>query len=178
MVKLPFALQADEQVLAYCHRHWVYMWPSLIAAILIAIVPSILAIILVQNQDVEGVARVLIYVVAAAWAIFWGARAYFTWYRFQNDLWIVTNQRLIDSFKKHWFHHSLASAELIDIEDVSVSREGPLQTMFNYGSLRCQTAGAATNFTLAGIPDPAGILGTLDSARDAARREALRGEIL
>ena len=177
-MKLPFTLQSDERVLAYCHRHWVYMWPSVIAAILIAIVPPILAIILMRNQDVEGMARVLGYVVAGAWAIFWGLRAYFTWYRFQNDVWIITNQRLIDSFKKHWFHHALASAELIDIEDVSVSREGPMQTMFNYGSLRCQTAGAATNFTLSGIPDPAGILATLDSARDAARRDAMRTELL
>ena len=176
-MKLPFALQPGEEVLAYCHRHWVYMWPNVIAVILIAIVPPALAITLAETQGVEGAGRIVVYALAAAWAVFWGVRAYFTWYRFQHDVWIITNERLIDSFKKNWFHHALASAELIDIEDVSVSREGPLQTMFNYGSLRCQTAGAATNFNLAGIPDPAGILATLDSARDAARRAALRGEI-
>ncbi len=177
-MKLPFTLQPSEQVVAYCRRHWIYMWPSVAAAIVIAVLPPILAIILAGNQGIEGAARVLIYVVAAVWAIFWGLRAYFTWYRFQNDIWVITNQRLIDSFRQHWFHHALASAELIDIEDVSVSREGPMQTLFNYGSLRCQTAGAATNFTLAGIPDPTGVLATLDSARDMARREAMRSEIL
>lgn len=101
------------------------------------------------------------------------SRGYFTWYRYENDIWVVTNQRLLDSLKSHWFHHRMASADLVDVEDIAVVREGFLQTIFKFGDLKCQTAGEQPNFVLAGIPDPVSVLGTIDRARDAARH-ALR----
>jgi hypothetical protein len=110
------------------------------------------------------------------WAGYWGVRAYFHWYRYNNDLWAVTNQRLVDSIKKHWFHHAMASADLVDVEDIRVVREGVLHTMFNFGDVRCQTAGEVPNFVLDGIPNPVGVLAVVDNARDAARR-SLRGPV-
>ena len=50
-------------------------------------------------------------------------------------------------------------------------REGLLQTAFNFGNVRCQTAGEVPNFILAGIPEPTKALAIIDSHRDAARRE-------
>src|SRR5690606_33112858 len=108
---------------------------------------------------------------AAMWAMFWAFRLYFTWYRYQNDMWIITNQRVVDSSRQHWFHHRMASTDLIDVEDIAIQREGVLATMFNFGSVQLQTAGVQANFVLSGIPKPSGVLGTIDGARDAARRE-------
>jgi hypothetical protein len=45
--------------------------------------------------------------------------------------------------------------------------------MFNFGDLRCQTAGTEPNFILAGIPDPTGLLATVDAARDASRQQRM-----
>jgi hypothetical protein len=103
-------------------------------------------------------------------------RGYFTWYRYHNDLWAVTNQRIVDSIRRHWFHHRMSSADLVDVEDINVVREGILPTMFNFGDVRCQTAGEVPNFILAGVPRPSEILATIDAARDAARR-SLRGPL-
>jgi len=86
---------------------------------------------------------------------------------------VVTNQRIIDSLRRHWFHHRIASADLVDVEDIAVHREGALATMFNFGDLRCQTAGTEPNFILAGIPDPTGLLATVDAARDASRQQRM-----
>ena len=68
----------------------------------------------------------------------------------------------------------MSSADLVDVEDMNVVREGILPTMFNFGDVRCQTAGEVPNFVLAGIPRPTEVLATIDAARDASRR-ALRG---
>jgi len=175
-MKLPVELQSGEQVLTFARRHWMYMYPTLVAYALIAIIPVILLIFLLSKTvDFEGVQRTVALILSAVWIAYWTVRAYFRWYRYQNDVWLVTNQRLIDSLKKHWFHHQIASADLIDIEDVSVHRSGVLQTAFNFGDLRCQTAGEVANFVLAGIPDPAAVLTTLDAARDASRRELTLG---
>ena len=109
--------------------------------------------------------------IAAVWVIYWGIRGYFTWYRYQNDVWVITNQRIIDSTKFNWIKQRMASADLVDVEDINVVREGLLPTMFNYGDLRVQTAGEVANFVLAGIPGPSKVLAVVDSSRDAARRQ-------
>jgi hypothetical protein len=104
------------------------------------------------------------------WAVYWAVRGYFHWYRYNNDIWAVTNQRLVDSIKRHWFHHQMASADLVDVEDIRVVRQGFLHTVFNFGDVQCQTAGTVPNFVLDGIPDPAKVMAVVDASRDAARR--------
>lgn len=174
-MKLPFDLQAGENILRFCRRHWVYLWSKLIAIAVAAVLPIVLLTWLAAATSGLGstFGRVAL-ILDLAWALYWAVRGYFTWYRYQNDIWVVTNQRVMDSLKRHWFHHRLASADLVDIEDMAVHREGLLQTLFNFGDVRCQTAGEVPNFILAGIPEPAKVLGVVDAARDAARRELTR----
>ena len=139
---------------------------------LVGLVPiGVVIVVASAGPGLGSAAGKVTLVAAAVWFLFWTARVYFTWYRYNNDMWVVTNQRIIDSLRRHWFHHQMASADLIDVEDISVHKEGLLPTAFNFGDVRCQTAGEQPNFILSGIPDPSGVLGTIDAARDAARRE-------
>lgn len=149
-----------------------YLLPRLVLLVLIAIVPPVgLYFILDRKPGFSETSDLLLLGLALAWLLFWGVRAYFTWYRYQNDVWVITNQRIIDSIKRHWFHHTMASADLIDVEDINVVREGLLPTAFNFGDVKCQTAGEVPNFVLRGVPEPARTLGVVDAARDAARRQ-------
>ncbi len=174
-IKLPFAIQDDEFVLLVARRHWLYFYLRLGAIIGAGVVLTIAAILVVRwTFGFDGLVGKVTMVVLALWVLYWAVRAYFTWYRYQNDIWTVTNQRLVDSIKRHWFHHLMASADLVDVEDIRIVRSGLLQTMFNFGDVRCQTAGEVPNFILDGIPDPARVMAVVDASRDAARK-ALRG---
>lgn len=73
--------------------------------------------------------------------------------------------------KPDWLHQHLVSTDLINIEDMSVSKSGFLQTILNYGDLRCETAGHEAHFILKGIPNPSSMLDIVDAARDQARRK-------
>lgn len=174
-MKLPFELQESETVLKFCRRHWMYFYPRLALQALAGILPiAILTVLAAFGPGLGGVLGIVVLVADLAWAAFWLVRVYFTWFRYNNDIWVVTNQRLIDSLRRNWFHHQMASADLVDVEDIAVHREGFLPTIFNFGDLRCQTAGTKPNFILSGIPDPAGILAVVDAARDRARQASLR----
>jgi len=166
----PVELQPNEQVVLLLRRHWMHLYPRLVLEVLIAVAP----ILVVLGISVDGVAGDVLLVVSGGWLLFWGVRAYFTLYRYNNDTWMISNERLVDSLRKHWFHHSVASADLVDIEDVSVHREGLLRTMFNYGDVQVQTAGVKANFVLGGVPAPSDVLTILDHARDDARRLVMR----
>lgn len=172
MIKPPVTLQAQEMVILATRRHWLFLWPRTLGMLVAGVVPAgalVAGVAIVTGLG--GVAGLVAGVAAALWLAFWLVRAYFNWYRYHNDVWMVTNQRLVDSLKRHWFHHDLASTDLVDVEDISVEKRGILATALNFGDVRCQTAGVQANFVLAGVPHPSDVLSTIDAARDAARRE-------
>jgi hypothetical protein len=173
--KLPFDRQANENVLLFARRHPVFLAWQLTKLGIAGLVPFIAVIVIVGVAGGFGETwGTILELIAAAWLIFWAIKAYFAWYRYQNDIWVVTNQRVIDSVKKHWFHHQMASADLVDVEDISTRKEGVFPTMFNFGDLLLQTAGEQSKFVLSGIPEPSKVLALVDQTRDAAKRE-LRG---
>ncbi|MFN8558496.1 MAG: PH domain-containing protein [Dehalococcoidia bacterium] len=169
-MKLPVALQPDESVTLICHRHPLYLLLKLAGVALLLLAP--LAAVLWLDRRALTVAepvRVALYGGYGLWALYWLARGYFIWYRHRHDLWVVTNQRLIDSYKQSWFDHRLSSADLVNVQDISVHRAGLLGTLFNFGDVRCQTAGTDSAFVLAAIPRPTQTLTLIDAARDTAR---------
>lgn len=170
--KLPFDLQQGERVIRLARRHTVFLVWQVTKLALVALLPVAAVAILVQlTVGYDGTFGLILLGLLAAWLVYWLVRGYFTWYRYNNDVWIVTNQRIIDSTKFHWFHQSMASADLVNVEDLSIHKEGLLPTMFNFGNVVCQTSGERANFILSGIPRPSDMLSTVDAARDAARRE-------
>lgn len=173
-MKVPFELQATEHVTTLLRRHWVHLYPRLALLVLAAFVPPLAASwVLRALTDVEGVSQVILVVASVLWGGYWLVRAYFLWYRYEHDIWVVTNQRLVDSLKRHWFHHHMASVDLVDIEDVAVVREGLLRTVFDFGDVQVQTAAQQANFILSAVPRPSAVLTAIDAARDEARREHL-----
>ncbi|GIW13073.1 MAG: hypothetical protein KatS3mg062_0512 [Tepidiforma sp.] len=169
--KLPFELQPGEAVLAFVRRHWLYFSLRMAGIVLAGVGGTAVAVAAVLlTFGFRGWPGLAAGVVIAAWVGYWAVRGYFTWYRYQHDIWVVTNQRLVDSLKRHWFHHEMASTDLVDVEDLRVERHGVLQTVFDFGDVQCQTAGVVQNFVLRGIPAPAKLLAVVDGARDAARR--------
>ncbi len=70
------------------------------------------------------------------------------------DCWIITDQRTIHYELTGLFRRKYSSINHDKIQDITVKKEGFLQTIFKYGSLRIQTAGAFKEFIFKDIPDP------------------------
>jgi hypothetical protein len=170
-MKLPFPLQEGEELLTLARRHWLFVWPKLIAGAVVGLVP-VLALwwgMLRLGWADNDIPRWIALGATVAWLGYWTARLYFFKYRYDNDIWLVTNQRIIDSTKKHWFHLQMSTADLVDIEDMSVLRSGLLNTVFDFGDIECQTAGAVRKFALRGIPRPREVQAMVDRLRDQGR---------
>jgi hypothetical protein len=82
---------------------------------------------------------------------------------------VITNQRIIDSYKKHPFNLRIATTDLVNVQDMSVERDGMLRTMLDYGDIVCQTASEMQDFRLAGIPNPVAVQALVDRERDRER---------
>ena len=170
MDKLPVELQPDERVVMRVRRTPVFFVVKLVA-IALALALPIAALLWVVNATagLTGTARTVTLIVCAVWAVGWLVRAYFTWYQYVHDQWIVTTQRLIDSDKKNWFNQDIASADLVNVQDINVSKKGLLASMFNFGDVVCQTAGTDARFVLSDVPKPADVMRVIDGTRDEAR---------
>jgi membrane protein YdbS with pleckstrin-like domain len=170
MDKLPVELQTDERVIARVRRTPIYLYAKLAGIALVILLPiAAISWAVSVTAGLSGLALTVTLIMCTVWALFWLVRAYFVWYQHRHDEWIVTDQRLIDSFKRNWFSQQVASADLVNVQDISVSKSGPLQSIFNFGDVVCQTAGTNSRFVLSDVPRPADLMRVIDGTRDAAR---------
>jgi hypothetical protein len=170
-VHLPFPLQDGERILALFRRHWWFLWPQSILLLLAAVVPVVVVALLLNFIGVLDDLGIYFWIVVAVWLVYWAVRIFFNWYRYHNDIWLVTDQRLIDSFKKHPFDLRVATADLVNVQDINVVKSGLTPSLLNYGSVVCETAGAATDeFVISGIPHPEEVQLLIDRERDRERK--------
>lgn len=73
---------------------------------------------------------------------------------FYLDCWIITNERAIHTELHALFSRSTSSISHDKIQDVTVDVHGILPTIFRFGDLQLQTAGAFRVFTMKQIDDP------------------------
>jgi hypothetical protein len=166
---LPFPIQDGEHVIQLCRRHWLYLWPSIGLQALFAIVPLIAAALLLSAIGLDGIVATIVWAALGLHAAFRVAKSFLTWYRYRNDIWVITNQRIIDCYKRHPFNLRVASADLVNVQDMTVERDGVLRTMLDYGDIVCQTASEMQDFRLTGIPDPMAVQALVDRERDRER---------
>lgn len=70
------------------------------------------------------------------------------------DVWTLTNMRIISRNQLGWFNRTNSELELSKVQDVTVDQKGILPTIFNYGNLHVQTAGATERFLLKNVTNP------------------------
>ncbi|MCU0481001.1 MAG: PH domain-containing protein [Anaerolineae bacterium] len=169
--KLPLELQKEEKLVSLVKTHPIYFVLKMIGTVLGTAIPIALFQLLSPNTGDDFLSTVF-RIATIAWLIGGFVIAYFIWYRYTHDLWIVTDQRVIDSTKNHWFHHRMASTDLINIEEMKIERNGIIPTLFGFGDLICQTAGGTdAKFIFDGVPQPNKVLELVDDLRDKARQK-------
>jgi hypothetical protein len=137
---------------------------------LFAIVPVIVVGIALGIADVYGGTTAQLYWIASVLYVgYWGIRMFLNWYRYNNDIWVITNQRIIDSTKTNPFSLKMSTADLVNIQDMTVERSGILRTLFNFGDVVCQTAADLQEFSVRGIPRPQDVQLLVDRERDRER---------
>jgi len=165
---LPLPIQPGERVLLLRRRHWMFLWPTVLLNLLLGLIPTGAFIWLIDQIGIEGaIANVII----AIYLVFFLIRLVFVWYKYRHDFWVVTNQRVIDIKRNHPLNMQISTADLVNIQDMTIRRNGLLRTMLDYGDVVCQTAGMESDFTIAGVSDPRAVQALVDRERD---RERLR----
>lgn len=152
-----FNQKGYEKIESIVRRHWVTFVPILLFLIVLAVLPIGVYFLLanslssyLQNETyhVAGVLLGSIYYLSVILFFY----TYFV--EFHLDLWIVTNDRLLDIEQKTLFARTISEVDLFQIQDITSEIHGIFPSIFNYGDIILQTAGAVPKFTFRSVADP------------------------
>ena len=89
-----------------------------------------------------------------SWLLLLWVFFFISWTNYYLDVLIITNERVIDIEQLSLFARDIAEVGLHNIEDIRVAVVGVIPTLFGFGNLFLQTAGASREFVIKNIPKP------------------------
>ena len=152
-------LQPGEKIEFIVRRHWLIF--ALNLAIPLVMVGAFglvsqLAKAIIPELGQAPYYNIFLLVISAVLLFSW-LLMLIIWIDYYFDIWVVTNQRLIDVDQIGLFNRKTAELNLRHVQDVSVYQQGFLQTTFGFGSINIQSAGTVVKFNFDKAPDPHGI---------------------
>jgi uncharacterized membrane protein YdbT with pleckstrin-like domain len=150
---------SGEQIILMVRRHPAVYIPHALLFLLLLISPAFLFPI--YNQ-ILGPANLGLWLgsslVIILFAITLAVDSYLKWYYTVN---IITDERIIDVDFNNILYHKFAEAQLEKIEDVSHKPVGIFSSIFDYGNVYIQTAGAKPEFVFDSVPRARDVQDTL-----------------
>lgn len=169
--------RADEEVLLFMHRHWYTLISKIIYTFLGALLPFILITLFGQIIISYKLASLVVFLFSAYYMVLWYVVGY-TITMYVMDIWIVTDQRIIDSTQQGFFNRTISEISLGNIQDISTVIVGAIPTMFNYGNLDVQSAGAVDHFEFKQIPNPQNVKDVITKAVSEYKDKHFKSEAL
>jgi len=119
----------------------------------------------------DAISPKLVFIVNSFWYVFSFG---FMFERFINwffNIYIITSKRIVDMDFDHLLHRNISEAPLRNIEDITYTVAGAIETLFNFGSVSIQTAAEKRELEFTSVANPAMIQDLLsDLVSDMKRR--------
>ena len=158
--KVPGGFHENEEVLIFLRRHWFVMFINALFFVFLMALPFV--IFWLTPQALAN------YIAGTAWQgiliMFFGGYYMLMWLFFfaalvdyYLDVWIVTNERIIDIQQIALFRHVVAEQRIVRVQDVTSSVQGIIPTFLNFGDVNIQTAGEMERFSFQQVPNPEGV---------------------
>ena len=147
----------DEEIELVLRKHLITLLPHFIyislmfllpVAFYIFIVPIVFPAFLNAPYDKLFILLSLIY-----YGFIW-IMVFTIWVDYYLDVWIITNERLLDIEQIGFFNRVVSELDLKRIQDITSRVYGILPTMFGFGNINIQTAAEEERFKMKTIPHP------------------------
>ncbi len=150
--------QSNENVLMVIRKHVIVYLRLVLFFFLITIFPLIAFVYFWSNifPSVSSDITTLAYLGASIYFLYSLIFLIIFWIDEAFDLFILTDQRLIDITQVSFFKRKIATTPLAQIQDTTSDVYGVFGTILNYGDINIKTAaGDASDFSMEHVSDPA-----------------------
>lgn len=146
----------NEKIILMLRRHPLIIYTKIAAIIIITAVPFVMFPFIAKflPQIIVYPRNILLILTAIIYYMFVWTYFLIVWTDYYLDIWIVTNQRIMDIEQKGLFSREVSEFSISRVQDVTVDIVGILPTLFHYGDVHVQTAGEAKQFIFRDIKNP------------------------
>ncbi len=155
-----FALEPGEEVIREVRIHWFFFLGQLLPYVVLFFLPFAIPPALRLAPELapytafggwgDPIARAAL---GTWWLLIWSG-AFNTFTRYFLNVWILTNDRIVDVFQKRFFNREVSSLFLNRVEDVTITTDGIMDSLLNIGTINVQTAGTHERFAMDNVPEP------------------------
>lgn len=163
LYRLPHQIEG-EKILEVIRRDLLILWQRFFICLLLIVLPLMLGVFFINlNPEILSgpVSYPVLILGASAYFLFTWFFIFFNFIDYYLDIWIITNERIIDVQQHGFFSRVIAEHRLDRIQDVTSEVHGILPTVFKYGEVYVQTAGAKQRFKFHQVPKPEEIRNTV-----------------
>lgn len=163
----------SETILLLLRKHPFTQVPNILGAILFGIFPLILpglglSLQVPANYALAGF--ILWYLFLIGFIL----ETFLTWF-FQ--VFIITDERIIDVDFMSLIYKRITSAKIDNIEDVTAVTGGAIRSVINFGTVSIQTAGARPEIAFEDVPQPSKVKRLLNELLLEEEREKIEGRV-
>lgn len=147
--------RSDEAVVLLLRRHWIVFVFRFIPFLflLIGLIIFHIAGKEIFNFFIFNVDKNIFYLLESFLWIFYWLALFIVWINFYLDVWIVTDNRVVNIEQLSLFSRHISELKHSKIQDVTSEVQGLIPTLFGYGNVYIQTAGNKQRFVFKQIPE-------------------------
>lgn len=156
----PLELNPGEHIVLSTRKHWFLFFAQMVPFALFALAPFILAALLPIFPAVAplvawfDLTSPLGRASLGMWLLLLWTSAWASFTRFYLNLWILTNERIVEIKQPRFFKRRVSSILLPRVQDVTSDVTGLIPSLLQIGGIHVQSAGAVNEFRMHGIPHP------------------------
>lgn len=146
-----------EHVLYVLRRHPFTFLPRALFALTLLILPMVLIVLmrrLFPELFVSAIFFPIITLASSLYTLFVLLLLYTEFTDYYLDLWIITNDRIIDIEQFGLFSRTISEIDLFRLQDVTTEVKGFFATFLNYGTVTVTTASTNPDLVFRNIRDP------------------------
>ncbi len=159
---LNYELGPNEKLILLTRQHRIVLAQPLIKAFLLIVMAVIISPKLLEFS--WGMLLLLFWIIAS---IAYVVHYLLVW---RLNCYIITNQRIIDINQINLFRRIVAEVDLGNIQEAVYEISGPLETLFNFGTVKIKLATTQSMIGLEKISNPQEVRDILSEAQKGIRR--------
>ncbi len=146
----------NEQILMVIHRHWFNILVHLGSIVILSVVllGSISFLPTLFPEAATGQNLFFFSFAQNTLLLFLWLFGFLVWIDYYFDVWIITNERIVNIEQKGLFTRHISELRFSRIQDVTSSVSGLVPTMLNFGDVYVQTAAEEERFVFRQVADP------------------------
>ncbi|NTW13838.1 MAG: PH domain-containing protein [Candidatus Moranbacteria bacterium] len=148
-----------EAVIAVYHRHWFDIFSSLLIPVLLSIVVigAFITLPFVAPVLFRSESEAFFTFLENSFLLFFWLNVFLIWIDLYFDVWIVTDERIINIEQKDLFTRRVSELRFSRVQDVTSEVTGVIPSILNFGDVYVQTAGENPRFIFHNVSNPIAI---------------------